>query len=117
MSLTTQAVSDAMKAIRAALPGALDTLRHDDTEYTGTAIPFERGEVVDESGAMFTITGGIRLVVSELQDVRPVAGDLVQLKAKGKDDWSTYVIIATRLDETSATMLVTYGERYDEEST
>ena len=57
MSLTTQAVSDAMKAIRAALPGALDTLRHDDTEYTGTAIPFERGEVVDESGAMFTITG------------------------------------------------------------
>ena len=107
-------VSDAMKAIRAALPGALDTLRHCDTEYTGTAIPFERGEVVDESGAMFTITGGMRLVVSELAPVWPAAGDLVQLKSAGQDEWSTYVLIATRLDETSATILLTYGERYDE---
>ena len=101
--------------MRTILVGSTVTIRHAGKELSGTRIPHEQGEVVDEAGAMFTVTGGLRLLTSELQPVWPKAGDLLTTKVGTDRAWSTYVIISARLDETQASMLVTYGERYDQE--
>jgi len=90
-------------------------MRHDSREYTGTRTPFEKGELVDEAGAIFTVTGGVRLLTSDLASVWPEAGDQIQIKSTDKSQWPTYIIISRRLDETEATMILTYGERYDQE--
>ena len=71
--------------------------------------------MVDEAGAMFTVTGGVRLLTSEFASVWPEAGDQIQVKSAETSKRLTYVIIAGRLDETEATMSVTCGERYDQE--
>ena len=71
--------------------------------------------MVDEAGAIFTVTGGVRLLTSEFASIWPEAGDQIQIKSTETSKWLTYVIIAGRLDETEATMSVTYGERYDQE--
>ena len=115
MSVTKQAVTNLFKQARSAFSGSLVTIRHANKEYSGTRIPFEQGEMVDEAGTIFTVTGGLRLLTDELAPVWPKAGDQIQEKVGNSTEWATYTIIATRLDETQATMLLTYGERYDQE--
>jgi hypothetical protein len=115
MALTTAYVRSRVEGMRSILSGANVTVRHDDVEYDGVSVPFEKGEVVDESGAMFTITGGLRLIVGEFRSVWIKPGDLINIYDTEAKEWKTYVTLASRLDETKATMLVTYGERYDQE--
>ena len=114
MTLSTAYVSGRVNAMRTILTGTTVTIRHESWEYSGTRLPHQQGEVVDDAGAMFTITGGLRLIVSELAPVWPKAGDLMEIRV-GDTDWQTYVIIAARLDEAEASLLITYGERYDQE--
>jgi len=115
MAITKETVSSMFQKARSVFSGAVVTIRHSGKELSGTRLPFERGEIVDEAGAIFTVTGGVRLLVSEFAPVWPKAGDAIQTKTAASTQWGTYTIIATRLDEMEATMLVTYGERYDQE--
>ena len=101
--------------MRSILTGANEIVRCDDVEYNGVRIPFEKGEVVDESGAMFTVTGGLRLIVGELQSVWIHPGDTIQIYDIEAKEWKTYITLSSRLDETKASILMTYGERYDQE--
>jgi len=111
MSVTKDRIQTLFASARTTFSGAQVVIRHKTREYTGTRTPFEKGEMVDESGAMFTVTGGIRLLTSDFASVWPNAGDLIQIKSIETSKWLTYVVIAGRLDETEATMLMTYGER------
>ena len=113
--LTKAIVQEIYASIRTVVSGANVTIRHANKEYTGTRIPFEQGEMVDDDGAIFTVQGGVRLVTSELAPVWPKSGDKVQVKVGNNTAWSTFIVLPTRLDETEATMLMTYGERYDQE--
>jgi len=101
--------------MRSILTGSTVVIRHDTWEYSGPRLPHQVGEVVDENGAMFTVTGGVRLIASELGPVWPKAGDLIDAKSGSSQAWQTFVIISTRPDETEASLLITYGERYDQE--
>jgi hypothetical protein len=114
MQLSASYVSGRVNAMRGILTGTTVTMRHESWEYSGTRQPHQQGEVVDESGAMFSVTGGLRLIVSELAPAWPKAGDLMEVRI-GETDWQTFIIIAARLDEAEASMLITYGERYDQE--
>jgi hypothetical protein len=114
MAITKAFMEKQFKAARDFMVSSNVAVRHNSWNYTGTRLPYQQGEQVDESGAMFTVTGGVRLIVSELAAVWPKAGDLMEVRINGAP-WTTYVIVATRLDEPEVTMLVTYGERYDEE--
>ena len=116
MQLSASYVSSRVSAMRGILTGTTVVIRHDTWEYSGTRIPHQQGEVVDESGAMFTVTGGLRLITSELASVWPKAGDLIETQVGTSQVWQTYVIISARLEESQASILITYGERYDEES-
>jgi hypothetical protein len=115
MAITKEFIAAKFAAARSVVSFATVTIRHENKEYLGTRLPFERGEIVDEAGAIFTVTGGVRLLVSEFAPVWPKAGDAIQAKTAAGPQWITYTIIATRLDEAEATMLMTYGERYDQE--
>lgn len=115
MSVTKATIQSLFASARTMFSGAQVVIRHDSREYTGTRTPFEKGEMVDEGGAIFTVTGGIRLLTSDFASVWPKAGDQIQIKSTETSKWLTYVVISTRLDETEATMLMTYGERYDQE--
>ena len=90
-------------------------IRHDGKTYTGTRLPFDTAEMVDDAGAIFQIQGGVRLLTSDLAKLRPKAGDEIQIKNDNSGAWITYVIVSARLDEIEATMLITYGERYDQD--
>ncbi len=115
MTISKAAIQTLFTSARSVFSGAQVVIRHKSREYTGTRTPFEKGEVVDETGAIFTVTGGVRLLTSEFASVWPEAGNLIQIKSTETSKWLTYVVISGRLDETEATMLLTYGERYDEE--
>jgi len=115
MSVSKASIQSRFTAARTLFSGAQVVIRHNTREYTGTRTPFEKGEMVDETGAMFTITGGVRLLTSDFASVWPKAGDLIQIKSTETSKWLTYVVISGRLDETEATMMLTYGERYDQE--
>jgi hypothetical protein len=115
MQLSSSYVSSRVNAMRGILTGTTVVIRHDTWEYSGTRQPHQQGEVVDESGAMFTVTGGLRLITIELGPVWPKAGDLMQTQVGTSQVWQTYVIISARLEESQASILLTYGERYDEE--
>lgn len=114
MAITKAFMEANFKAARTFMAASNTVIRHETWEYTGTRLPYEQGEQVDLAGAMFTITGGVRLIVSELAAVWPMAGDPVSVRIDGSQ-WKTYTIISARLDENEVTMLVTYGERFDEE--
>ena len=115
MAITKEFIAAKFAAARSFLAASTVTIRHENNEYLGTSLPFERGEIVDDNGAIFTVNGGGRLPVSEFAPVWPKAGDAIQAKTAAGPQWITYTIIATRLDEAEATMLMTYGERYDQE--
>ena len=115
MSVSKATIQSLFSSARTVFSGAQVVLRHDRREYTGTRTPFDKGEVVDEAGAIFTVTGGVRLLTSDFASVWPKAGDQIQIKSTETSKWLTYVAISTRLDETEATMMLTYGERYDQE--
>ena len=115
MAITKEFIAAKFAAARSFLAASTVTIRHAGTEYTGTRIPFERGETVDDNGAIFTVQGGVRLLTSELAPVWPKAGDQVQVKVGNDMAWSTFTVLPTRLDEAEATMLLMYGERYDQE--
>lgn len=115
MSVTKSRIQALFSTARTTFAGAQVVIRHGSREYTGTRTPFEKGEMIDETGAIFTVTGGVRLLVSDFASVWPKAGDQIQIKSTETSRWLTYVAISTRLDETEATMLMTYGERYDQE--
>jgi len=114
MSITKATVESMFTAARSAFSGASVVIRHGGREYTGTRLPTDKAEMVDESGAMFTVTGGARFLVSEFAPVWPKAGDQINVKSPESGDWLTFVVVSTRLDEMQATILLTYGERYDE---
>lgn len=113
--ITKAAIQSLFASARTMFSGAQVVIRHGSREYTGTRTPFEKGEMVDEGGAIFTVTGGVRLLTSDFASVWPKAGDQIQVKSTETSKWLTYTIISGRLDETEATMLMTYGERYDQE--
>jgi len=114
MSITTATIQAMYATARSTFAGASVTIRHNGTEYTGTRLPIDSGEVVDEGGAMFTVSGGVRLLVSELAPVWPKSGDKVDVKSTENSKWVSYVVGPTRLDEMEATMLLQYGEMYDQ---
>jgi len=114
MSVSKARIQALFASARTVFEGAQLVMRHGREEYTGTRTPFEKGEMVDESGAMFTVTGGVRLLTSDFASVWPKAGDQIQIESTETSKWLTYVVISTRLDETEATMILTYGERYDQ---
>jgi len=115
MSVSKARIQALFASARTTFSGAQVVIRHSQKEYTGTRTPFDKGELIDESGAIFTVTGSVRLLTSEFASVWPKAGDQIQIKSTETKKWLTYVAISTRLDETEATMLLTYGERYDQE--
>lgn len=115
MSLTKSALQGLFAQARIVFEGANVEVRHNSRKYTGTRLPYEKGEVVDEVGAMFTIQGGVRLLTSEFIGSWPKAGDTIDVKPPDSNNWLTYVVVSTRLDEMEATMLLTYGERYDQD--
>ena len=115
MSLTKESIQTMFAAARSVLSGAQVVLRHNRREYTGTRLPLDKAEMVDEAGAIFTIQGGMRLLTSELGPTWPKAGDQVRVKSTETGKWLTFVVISTRLDEMEATMLLQYGERYDQD--
>lgn len=115
MSVTKDRIQTLFTAARTVFSGAQVVIRQGRREYTGTRTPFEKGEMIDETGAIFTITGSVRLLTDDFAAVWPKAGDQIQIKSTETSKWLTYVVISTRLDETEATMLLAYGERYDQE--
>ena len=115
MSVSKARMQTLFTSARTIFSGAQIVIRHNNIELTGTRTPFEKGEMVDENGAMFTVTGGVRLLTSEFASVWPKAGDQIQIKSTETKKWITYIVISGRLDETEATMMVTYGERYDQD--
>jgi len=115
MSISKSRIQELFASARTLFSGAQVVIRHDSREYTGTRTPFEKGEMIDDGGAIFTVTGGVRLLTSEFASVWPKAGDQIQIKSTETGKWLTYIFISGRLDETEATMILTYGERYDQE--
>jgi hypothetical protein len=115
MDISKARIQSLFTSARTAFSGSQVVIRHKTREQTGTRTPFDKGEMVDEAGAIFTVTGGARLLTSEFASTWPKAGDEIQIKSTETSKWLTYVIISGRLDETEATMSVTYGERYDQE--
>ena len=99
--------------MRTALPGATIAVRHNDRTYTGVRGLLESAEIVDEIGALQTVTGSIALLISELASVWPAIGDKIELKSTESGEWETRLVTATRQDETGATRWIGYGERYD----
>jgi hypothetical protein len=114
MSVTKATIEAMFATARATFSGAVITIRHNAREYSGTRLPVEKGEMVDAAGSMFTVTGGVRLMVSELPAVWPKAGDVASVLELEGSTWKTYSVVSTRLDEMEATMLLTYGEMYDQ---
>lgn len=114
MSITKATIQSVFAAARTAFIGANVTIRCNGKELTGTRIPTDKGETVNDEGTMFTVVGGVRLLTSEFARRWPKPGDEVSVKSTETGQWETFVIVNTRLDEMEATMLVTYGERYDE---
>lgn len=114
MSVTKSAVESIYRAGRTAFAGANVVIRHGGREYTGTRLPKDNGRTVDDAGEMMTISGGVRLLVSELAPVRPKEGDTIQVKSGETAQWLSYTVGPIRYDEMEATMLLQYGELYDE---
>jgi hypothetical protein len=115
MTVTKETIQSMFASARNAFAGANVTIRHNGRTYTGTRLPFEKGETVDEMGAIFTITGGVRLLTSEFAPVWPKPGDQIDVRDTETNRWLTYTIISGRLDEMEATMLMQFGERYDQQ--
>lgn len=111
MSLTKAVVANAYTAIRAAIPGATTTLRHNGNEYSGTRASQSYSDQYDGGGAIQGAAGSVRLLVSELSEPYPVAGDQITVLESASADYVAREILDIRYDQTGATMLVTYGER------
>ena len=111
--LTAAFVGSKFAAMRSMVGDAAITIRHIDSEYSGTRIPAETVEVVDDLGAIRQVVGAVRLAVSDLGPVWPKVDDQIEVYDSESGEWLTRVITEIRLDEMQATMLVTYGERYD----
>ena len=94
MSLTKARIQSLFASARTTFSGAQVVIRHKTREQTGTRAPFEKGEMVDEAGAIFTVTGGVRLLTSEFASVWPEAGDQIQIKSADTSKWLTYIIIS-----------------------
>ena len=114
MSVTKSTVEALFAAARTVFSGACVTIRHNGRTYTGTRLPCEKGEVVDEVGTAYTSSGGVRLLCSELSKPWPKANDTIEVKSTESGSWVTFMVLPTRLDEMEATMLLNYGERYDQ---
>ena len=116
MSVTKETIQAMFNQARSVFSGATETIRHDSRSFVGTRVPFEKGERIEEDGggAVYTVTGGVRLATAELGRVWPKPGDTVDIKPPDGDAWLTYIVITTRLDEMQATMILMYGERYDQ---
>jgi len=114
MSITKAYVEQMFTAARAAFSGAHVAVRHGAKTYTGTRLPCDKGETVDESGAMYTISGGVRLMTSELGKPWPKPGDTIDVQSGESGAWLTFTVLPTRFGEMEATMLLNYGERYDQ---
>ena len=115
MSVTKDTIQAMFTAARTAFSGANVTIRHNGREYTGTRLPADIGRVVDEGGAMFTVSGGVRLLTSEFASVWPKVGDKIEIRSTESGRWITYIMGPPHFDEMDATMLVIYGELYDQE--
>ena len=115
MSVTKAAAEAIYTAGRTAFAGANVVVRHNGREYTGTRLPADSGRMVDEAGAMCSASGGVRLLISELAPVWPKSGNRIEVKSTESGNWIAYVIGSARADEMEATMLLQYGELYDQE--
>ena len=114
MSVTKTIAENMFKAGRTAFSGSNVTIRHKTREYVGTRLPCEKGEMVDDEGAIYTVTGGGRFLCSEFAKPWPKTNDTIDVKSGESGAWKAYMVLPTRLDEMEATMLLQYGERYDQ---
>lgn len=114
MSVTKSTIESIFAAARTAFAGSNVEIRHNGRTYTGTRLPSDCGEIVDEAGALKTISGGVRLMASELSKPWPNVNDEISVKSAESSTWKTYIVANIRYDEMQATMLLTYAEQYDE---
>jgi len=114
MAVTKEFIAAQFAAARSFLSGSTITIRHRDRKYVCTRGSLEEEELVGDAGSTMGALGACRAVVSELGPVRPKSGDTIDVYDEESKKWQSRVIKFTRPDETHATMLIMYGERYDQ---
>ena len=112
MSLTAASVIAAVTAIRTSLPAATTTVRHNGAEYSATRATADYVDAFGMGGAIQGVSGSVRLIVSELSEPLPKAGDLIGVVEAAGETSVDREILNVRYDQTGATMLVSYGERH-----
>jgi len=105
-------IAAAVQSFRDGNTGVSVLVRHKGNEYTATRATLQATEELSARGALQNADGAFRLIVSELKNPHPKAGDEIELSDSTADGWKTRGILSVRHDQTRATMLVNYGAQY-----
>ena len=115
MALTAAMVSNAISGMRSALPCATVSIRHKDSgaTYSGVRSTLEANNVAGSMGAIQGADGAVRLIVSELTQPYPKAGDIIEIQENMSGDWLKRLVLTVRYDQARASMRIDYGAEYD----
>lgn len=109
--ITQSIIESAYTAMRTALGGAVVRCRHSGAEYQGTRTALAIGVDIGPQGRGLRKTqqAAIRLLMSEVVNDIEI-GEQIEILESG--EWNSYVIRSLRYDNTGATVLIEYGERF-----
>jgi hypothetical protein len=109
MAASTAAV---VRTMRLAMPAAVVAVRWRGVEVQGVRGSSMFADAFGAGGAIQGVAGAVRLIVSELIQPVPVAGDLLPVPVTPGGTPVTREILSVDYDKMAETMLVTYGERH-----
>ena len=64
-------------------------------------------------GAIQGADGAVRLIVGELTQPYPKAGDIIEIRENTSGDWLKRLVLTVRYDQARASMRIDYGAEYD----